>query len=286
MIKVGLERILTQGRIWLEEGYLKIKEVGASISGLSPDDNHLHIYVKDKSGTATPYWKDDADVEHEFAGTSIVPPIDADYLVKTANATLTAERVVTDTASITVDWATAGQAKFQREALTGDVTAAQNSNATTIANDAVTTAKIINDAVTNAKLADMAAWTVKARNNAASGDPQDVALADLTEEASPASGDYLFAFDSTGALRKINWSNVSSVAASGHLHGLTRLVADGSSTTFNLLDIAEYLDGATDDGIRTDALDYTLSADGSQVTFSYTPVSGNVLEINYAIMGA
>lgn len=69
-------------------------------------------------------------------------PTTADYLVKTANGSLSAERVVTDTTSITVDWSTAGQAKFQREALTGDVTAAQNSNATTIAANAVTLAKM------------------------------------------------------------------------------------------------------------------------------------------------
>lgn len=38
-------------------------------------------------------------------------PNSADYLVKTANAGLSAERVVTDTPSVTWDWATAGQAK-------------------------------------------------------------------------------------------------------------------------------------------------------------------------------
>lgn len=38
-------------------------------------------------------------------------PDSADYLVKTANGSLSAERVVTDTATITWDWGTAGQAK-------------------------------------------------------------------------------------------------------------------------------------------------------------------------------
>jgi hypothetical protein len=263
--------------VWLESAYLKIKEVGSSVTDLSPDDDHIHIYVKDKSGTATPYWKDDADTEHEFAGTSIVPPIDADYLVKTSNATLTAERVVTDTTSITVDWATAGQAKFQRAALTGDVTASINDNATTIANNAVT----------NAKLNDMAAWTVKARNNSGSGDPQDVALADLTEEASPANGDFVIGFLDTGELRKFDLENLpypesegGGGGASGHVHSLTRLVADGSATTFNLLDIVEYLDAITDDGVQVDALDYTLSSDGSQVTLGYTVAAGNVLQFN------
>lgn len=38
-------------------------------------------------------------------------PSDADYLVRTANGSLSAERVVTDTATISFDWATAGQAR-------------------------------------------------------------------------------------------------------------------------------------------------------------------------------
>lgn len=38
-------------------------------------------------------------------------PGDADYLVRTAHASLSAERVVTDTTTVTWDWATAGQAK-------------------------------------------------------------------------------------------------------------------------------------------------------------------------------
>lgn len=93
-------------------------------------------------------------------------PTTADYLVKTADATLSAERVVTNTASITVDWATAGQAKFQREALTGDVTAAQNSNATTIANDAVTFAKMQN----------IATDSIVGRDTAGAGDPESITL--------------------------------------------------------------------------------------------------------------
>jgi hypothetical protein len=71
-------------------------------------------------------------------------PTDADYLVKTANASLSAERVVSDSTSVVANWATGGQVSFERAALTGDVTASANSNATTIANDAVSYAKIQN----------------------------------------------------------------------------------------------------------------------------------------------
>lgn len=57
-------------------------------------------------------------------------------------------------------------AVLTRAALTGDVTAAANSNATTIANSAVT----------NAKMANMAATTVKANPTGGSAAPQDVTL--------------------------------------------------------------------------------------------------------------
>src|SRR5262245_35563605 len=83
-------------------------------------------------------------------------PTSAEYLTKSTDATLSAERVVTDTTSIVWDWSTAGQAKATRAALTGDVTAAANGVATTIANDAVT----------NAKLANMTAPAFKGRTTA------------------------------------------------------------------------------------------------------------------------
>lgn len=80
-------------------------------------------------------------------------PTNADYLVRTATGSLSAERVVGDSATVAANWNTAGAVSFERAALTGDVTAAANSNATTIAAGAVTEAKIASGAVTTAKLA-------------------------------------------------------------------------------------------------------------------------------------
>jgi alpha-D-ribose 1-methylphosphonate 5-triphosphate synthase subunit PhnG len=80
--------------------------------------------------------------------------------------------VVTGSTSIVIG-TDAGTDDVQRAALTGDVTAAQNSNATTIANDAVT----------NAKLANMAAGRVKGLQIDASGpaDPVDLTGAEVAE---------------------------------------------------------------------------------------------------------
>jgi hypothetical protein len=58
---------------------------------------------------------------------------------------------------------------LSRAALTGDVTAAEGSNATTIANDAVT----------NAKAANMAANTIKGRITGSTGDPEDLTAANV-----------------------------------------------------------------------------------------------------------
>jgi len=72
-------------------------------------------------------------------------PINADYLVRTANASLTNERVVSNSTSVNANWATAGQVTFERAALTGDVTASTNSNSTTIAAGVVNTSKLGGD---------------------------------------------------------------------------------------------------------------------------------------------
>lgn len=55
-------------------------------------------------------------------------PTTATYLVQTADAGLSAERVVTDSATISAVWATPGQVTFVRAAITGDVTIAVGAN--------------------------------------------------------------------------------------------------------------------------------------------------------------
>lgn len=67
-----------------------------------------------------------------------------------------------------------GSGGIQRSALTGDVTAAAGSGATTIANNAVTTVKILNDNITTAKILDANVTTAKI----ADGNVTEAKLAD------------------------------------------------------------------------------------------------------------
>jgi len=55
----------------------------------------------------------DGTAEELGGGAASSAPASADYLVKTANGDMSAERVVTDSGSVVVDWATAGQAIFR-----------------------------------------------------------------------------------------------------------------------------------------------------------------------------
>ncbi len=83
--------------------------------------------------------------------------------------------ILTDTTSIDAIYDDAGNTiSFQREALTGDVTASKNSNTTTIANNAVTTAKIADDNVTFAKIENISADHFLGRHTSGSGDVQQV----------------------------------------------------------------------------------------------------------------
>ena len=115
-------------------------------------------------------------------------PTDAEYIVGSANGSLSAERVLSNSTSVTVNFATGGQVSLERAALTGDVTASQNSNSTTIANDAVT----------NAKMANMTASTIKARITGSTGDPEDATFTQVLDlVGSAAQGDILYRGAST-----------------------------------------------------------------------------------------
>lgn len=90
----------------------------------------------------------------------------SEYALIAADPALPNSRVLTSSTSNTISTAVAGQVQIQSAALTGDVTAAANSNATTIANGAVT----------DAKMANMPPNSVKTNNSSIPAAPANVAL--------------------------------------------------------------------------------------------------------------
>ena len=93
---------------------------------------------------------------------------------------------------------------IRRSALTGDVTASAGSNATTIANDVVT----------NAKLANMATATIKGRVTAGTGDPEDLTAAQALQVIGAAAAAHTHTFGTTaGTFAQGDDSRLATVTA-------------------------------------------------------------------------
>lgn len=100
----------------------------------------------------------------------VSPTLTSDnFLYSKYNATLGLVEVKSINPSSTSIILVTGTEQLVRAALSGDVTAAQNSNVTTIANNAVT----------NAKAADMSANTIKGNNTGSTSDPKDLTIAQV-----------------------------------------------------------------------------------------------------------
>ena len=88
----------------------------------------------------------------------------------------------------------------------------------------------------------------------------------------------------------INWSDIGTGGSSpidalgvDHIHGLARWNADGGAT-FDLPDIAEYMEAAFDDGSLVEPLNFALTADGMQIVFNVAPAAASVVVAQYVIL--
>lgn len=138
-------------------------------------------------------------------------PADSDYLVKTANGSLTAERVVGDSSAIAADWSVAGAVTFG----------------------------LVDGGVTNAKLANMATQRVKGRNTAGTGVPEDITTPQLLEWLSSSPGALAMRGASAwqalapGTNGQILLGQTGAIAAWGTMAGDATISAAGSVTIAN-----------------------------------------------------
>ena len=75
---------------------------------------------------------------------------------------------------------------------------------------------------------------------------------------------------------------IAAEGGGGHVHGLTRWNADGGAT-FDLPDVAEYIDFVGDAGSLVDPAIYSLSVNQDQIVFDSAPTAGNVIQAGYVI---
>ncbi|WP_448607218.1 hypothetical protein [Paenimyroides ceti] len=130
---------------------------------------------------------------------------------------------------------------YQRAALTGDVTAAQNSNSTTISNNAVT----------NAKAADMPALTIKGNNTGSASDPKDLTVSQAREMLGINNLEYKTEFRTFTGTTGIDVGGINQYVArlispigspstfsisGANIHGMRLLlrIAPGSACTINI----------------------------------------------------
>lgn len=211
-------------------------------------------------------------------GAAAYAPISADYIVGTTNGTLTGERVATSTTSITVDIATAGQAKFKRAALTGDVTASADTNSTTIANDAVS----------NAKMANMATATLKGRTTAGTGDPEDITASAAIDLIGSTRGSVLYRGASGWAILTPGTSGTMLTSAGAGadpsytlaLGSLTGIIKASSGTPSAATAGTDYMRPDTTSALTAGFTSASVSA-GTKTTGTYTfdPTAGAVQHV-------
>jgi len=145
----GIANVLTPGfALGAATGVAQIIFRAAStyLRNVPQDDTDTRMLTWD-AATGELSWRDAATI-----GAGGGAPVGAQYIVSATDATLTAERVATDTASIAWNFGTAGQAQ----------------------------ANIVANGVTNAMLAQVATATFKGRTTAATGNVEDLTVAQAT----------------------------------------------------------------------------------------------------------
>lgn len=158
------------------------------------------------------------------------------------------------------------------QTLSGDITTVSSAGLVTIANSAIT----------NAKLANAAAFTFKGNATGSSAAPTDFTPASLTQKASPAAGDYLVIADNAAA-GALKFATVSSIASAGSVSSIagntgafTLTLPITNATNAILLNATIFPQGRITLTTSVPVLTSTVSA---ATSVFYTPYIGNLVPI-------
>jgi hypothetical protein len=219
------------------------------IAGVTPDGDYGNITV---SGSGTIWTIDDNVVT--YAKMQNISATDRILGRDTAGAGDPEELTVTGGLEFT------GSGGIQRSALTGEVTAAAGNNATTIA---------IN-VVSNAKLADMPTDSLIGRDTAASGDPEYITLDDTLEftgsgtiQRAALSGDVIASAGSNSVLipnDTITYAKMQPVSATDRLLGRVTAGA-GDVEEIPITDFAQTILAAVDEAALAALVDLEVGTD-------------------------
>ncbi len=236
-------------------------------------------------------------------------PANAEYIVGVANGDIPNARVVTNSNSNVWNLAVAGQASVSRAALSGDITAPFDGNVTTLSTTGVAAGTYGDSTHVGQFTVDTKGRLSFAQNVAISATGTvthtgaltanelvvgnggaDIKVVAATDGQIPIgkSSDGSVTLGTLTAGTGITITNgaasvtiAASSTGAGTVIGVDRLLGDGSTTTFFLPDLAEYVTAISDAGLIVDPTLFSLASTRDSVVFATAPTAGHVLTFQY-----